>query len=229
MRSKLARLDRRSLGAGGIVEGMTVPDGIATPRFALRSWRPDDAEALLPVLEANQAHIAPWIPLRVSQPVPLADLRQRLAGFAALFADDREWRYALVAPDESRPGLEMANEAATDVYGEVDLFPRNANGRVHLSAADRAEIGYWLREDLTGRGLITEAVQAIIAVARGVGAFRHLEIRCDARNVASAAVPRRLGFALASIEMQDGVREGEAPVELQTWTLLLDRSPASRR
>lgn len=71
---------------------MLVSLELRTARLVLRPWRIEDAAPLLPVLEANQAHLAPWIPARVAQPVPLAELATRLAGFAADFAAAREWR-----------------------------------------------------------------------------------------------------------------------------------------
>src|SRR6185503_1186169 len=39
-----------------------VPDELRTARLLLRRWRPSDAAALQPVLAANSAHLAPWIP-----------------------------------------------------------------------------------------------------------------------------------------------------------------------
>ena len=58
----------------------------------------------------------------------------------------------------------------------------------------RFEIGYWVRTTYGGQGYITEAVAGITAFAfEQLGANR-VEIRCDALNVRSAAVPQRLGF-----------------------------------
>jgi len=186
---------------------MPVPASVRTPRLLLRPWRADDAAALLPVLEANQAHLGPWIPRRVSEPTPLPELSARLAGYAADFAAAREWRWALFTPD------------GATVVGEVGLYPRDASGRVPFATADRIEIGYWLRADMTGQGLATEATEAVLAVARALPGLTAAEIRCDPRNAASAAVPRRLGFALAAtVEHPDGV--------LQVWAHPLGRVDA---
>jgi RimJ/RimL family protein N-acetyltransferase len=56
------------------------------------------------------------------------------------------------------------------------------------------EIGYWLRTSETGKGIMTEAVAAIAHLAFESLGARRVEIRCDSRNEASAAVARRLGF-----------------------------------
>ena len=186
---------------------MLAPNDIRTARLLLRPWTAEDAASLLPVLEANRSHLGPWIPARVAEPAPLPVLAGRLEAFAADFAADREWRYALVSLDDGR------------VLGEVSLFPRADQGRVPFSAADRAEIGYWLRHDATGTGLATEAAQAMVELAMTMPALRHVEIRCDARNSASSAIPRRIGFELSeSVSASDVSVDAAAPVTLQVWT-----------
>lgn len=192
-----------------------VPASLCTARLRLRPWAAEDAPALLPLLEANQAHLGPWIPAHVSAPVPLPALAARLAGFADDFAAGRAFRYALLAPDGMR------------LLGEADLFPRSATGRVPLSDADRVEIGYWLDAAATGQGLATEAARALLDVAAMLPGVTRGEIRCDAANAPSAAVPRRLGFTLADTILDQSVVPGEPPVSLQIWTCPLDRG-ASR-
>ena len=182
-----------------------MPREIETARLVLRCWRGEDAVELLPILEANWGHLSPWIPHRVAQPVPVEELRDRLQGNADRFAEDREWRYAMRARDTGR------------LLGEVSLFPRSATGRVALGESDRAELGYWMRVDETGRGLVTEAVEALIAAAGRIPRFTLLEIRCDERNVASAAIPRRLAFTLAATLESTGVRPEDGVVQLQLW------------
>jgi RimJ/RimL family protein N-acetyltransferase len=187
--------------------GLVVPVEIRTERLSLRPWRAADAEALHAILVANYEHLAPWIPARVATPAVVPLLAERLAAFGAEFDADREWRFAMLTSDERT------------ILGEVDLFPRSSAGRVAFPDADRAEIGYWIRADETGRGLVTEAVLAIIDVARRTGRFTHLEIRCDARNAPSAAVPKRLGFELATTIVEPTASPQDPDVQLQIWTL----------
>ena len=196
---------------------MPVARELRTQRLLLRPWRPEDAVALHPVLEANFAHLGPWIPARISTPAPIPELAQRLAGFAAEFADDREWRYGMFALDDGA------------VLGEVGLFPRSATARVPYLAADRVELGYWLREDRTGRGLVTEASRAVLAMAATLPRLSLVEIRCDARNAPSAAVPQRLGFVLTTTIPDLAVTPTEPPVQLQVWTSVLPQSTATTR
>lgn len=193
---------------------MGVPNQIRTERLLLRCWRSGDARALREVLLVNQSHIGPWIPQRISEAAPAPELARRLSEFAASFEASREWRYGIFSPDESQ------------VLGEVDLLPRNTDGRVPYATADRAEIGYWLRADRTGQGLASEAARAMLDVAAALPRFTHVEIRCDARNAASSAVPRRLGFTLSSTLTDESVVPGEPPVTMQIWTYPLRRATA---
>ena len=163
-----------------------VPTVVSTARLSLRPWRVEDAIALHPVLVDNWAHLGPWIPLRVATPVPIPELEIRLAGFAADFAADREWRYAMFTAGES------------ELVGEIGLYPRSSAGRVAYDEADRVELGYWLRSDVTGRGYVTEAGMALLEIASSLNRIHLVEIRCHPQNLPSAAVPRRLGFVVES-------------------------------
>lgn len=183
----------------------SVPARLTTARLLLRSWSAADAPMLLPVLERNRAHLAPWLPAHIAAPAPLSALTLRLAGFAEDFAAGRGFRYALWTAD------------GTQLLGEADLFPRDDRGRVPLGLADRVELGYWLDRDATGRGLATEAAGALLAVARTLPDIGHAEIRCETTNAPSAAVPRRLGFTLATTIEDDSVVPGAPPVRLEVW------------
>ena len=78
------------------------------------------------------------------------------------------------------------------------------------------ELGYWLRADATGRGFVTEGAHAMLAVAAALPHVSCVEVRCDARNAPSAAIPRRLGFDLAATI-------AEPPSELQVWLKAVPR------
>jgi RimJ/RimL family protein N-acetyltransferase len=184
---------------------VTVPLELRTPRLLLRPWCTEDAAPLHPILAANWEHLGPWIPARVATPVPVPELVERLAGFAADFAAAREWRYGMFAPN------------GTDIVGEVGLYPRSPTARVPYSDADRVELGYWLRADATGQGFVTEAARSVLGIASRLPHLSLAEIRCDARNAPSAAVPKRLGFVLSETISHPARSPSTAPVELQVW------------
>ena len=189
---------------------MIVPPEFRTQRLLIRRWQASDAAELEPILAANVDHLAPWIPWRVAEPLPAAQLARRLDEFARAFDADREWRYALFTGDTER------------ILGDVSLFPRSASGRVQFAEADHLEMGYWMRADATGRGYVTEAARATLDLASSLPGMTRVLIRCDERNVASAAIPRRLGFHLATARLEAGVRPDEPQVRLQEWEYLLD-------
>lgn len=155
---------------------------LVTPRLRLRPWEAADAAALHPILVANHARLGPWIPARVADPAPVSELAKRLAGFAADFIADREWRYVIL------------DRSGSQLLGELDLFPRASDGRVPFADADRVEFGYWLRAEATGQGYVTEAARGMLDVVRAEPRFRHVEIHCDPENPASARVAETLGF-----------------------------------
>lgn len=184
---------------------MAAPERLRTPRLLLRRWHPEDAAALHLVLEANADRLLPWIPTRVATPAPVEQLTQRLSEFVSQFDAGREWRYAIF------------DDMATRLLGEVDLFPRNASGRVAIDEADHLEIGYWLRADATGQGFATEAARAALELALALPGIARVTIRCDERNASSAAVPRRLGFQLASVVGPESFSATHDPSRLQIW------------
>ncbi len=114
----------------------------------------------------------------------------------------------------------MLTRADAKLLGELSLFPRSATARVPLAESDRVEMGYWLRLDENGHGFVTEAARAALDVAASIERFTCVEIRCDARNEKSSAIPKRLGFQLA----RTIVDPSEPEVQLQIWTLALPSS-----
>jgi RimJ/RimL family protein N-acetyltransferase len=179
-----------------------VPPVVHTERLLIRSYRESDADQLRPILASSGDYLSAWLPKHVWEPVPVEELSGRLARYAELFDDDIEWRYAVL------------DSSGRELIGSVGLFPRDEARRVPYEEADRVEIGYWIRKDHSGQGLATEASRAMLEVARSLAGIERVEIRCDARNGASAAVPKKLGFSLSKAPRQ-------TKDELQVWGMEL--------
>lgn len=84
------------------------------------------------------------------------------------------------------------------------------------------EIGYWIHPSFTRRGLATAVARTLTEAAFTVPGISHVEIHHDKANVASAGVPRRLGFEYVG-ETRD---EPTAPAEMGidcAWRMERDR------
>jgi RimJ/RimL family protein N-acetyltransferase len=75
----------------------------------------------------------------------------------------------------------------------------------HLHGVDEIEIGYWVRASLHGRGLATEAVNAVIAMLRRAFPACRIMAECRRANIASWGLLEKLGFRAAG---QAGMRPG---------------------
>ena len=110
---------------------------------------------------------------------------------------------------------EMRQRQNQVAYKERDEFHFNAYlketgqfvGKPGLMRIDKsvpkAEIGYWMRTGLVGQGLMTEAVAAVTEFAFETLRLVRVEIRCDALNQRSAAIPERLGYRLEGTLIND--------------------------
>jgi len=69
--------------------------------------------------------------------------------------------------------------------------------RIRRASRPPSEIGYWVRSDRTGRGYATAAARALTRAALQASPLVHrVQIRCDPANLASAAIPPKLGYRL---------------------------------
>ena len=180
---------------------------IQTPRLVLRCWQPADAPLLADAITASVEHLRPWMPWVHDEPEELEAKVQRLRGFRAKFDTDQDYVYAIFDPTES------------EVVGGTGLHPRVGEAAL--------EIGYWISARHAGRGYATEAAAALTRVAVEVNGVERMEIRCDPRNEASAAVPRKLGYTheatlRARVPGVDGTMQPG-----MIWTLVRDEYPAS--
>jgi RimJ/RimL family protein N-acetyltransferase len=159
----------------------SIPSIIRTPRLVLRRQRPEDAPLIKEAVDASLAHLQASVAWARSAPTPLRELEARLAESAAAFDAGEAWAFTLLDLAETR------------VLGCVGL-ERGEPALVALVGQHTMETGYWLRADSTGRGYATEATAALVELAFTSLGARRVAICHDPANIASAGVPRRLGF-----------------------------------
>jgi RimJ/RimL family protein N-acetyltransferase len=102
-------------------------------------------------------------------------------------------------------------EAGGELVGGFGLHDRRGPGIL--------EIGYWIRSDRTGRGYATAAARALTGVAFDCfPLIGRIEIRCDPANLASAAIPPKLGYRLDRTEVVE-VEAAAQTGRQQVWVL----------
>jgi RimJ/RimL family protein N-acetyltransferase len=149
---------------------------------------PDDVDALGAAIAASIEHLRPWMPWVAHEPL------------------DRSARLELIdnwSGDRNSGGDEVFGVfLGSEVVGGSGLHRR--------SGPDTLEIGYWIHVGHIRKGFATEAASALTTRAFEDPAIAFVEIHHDRANIASAGVPRRLGYELVA-ERPDAI---EAPGEV---------------
>ena len=170
-----------------------------TARLLIRGWTPADAPALKAAIDGSLAELKRWMSWAKNEPSELPVIEERLGRFQAEFAAGTHWACGIFAPSDD------------DVLGGVSLIPRVGPGAL--------ELGYWLRNDCTGRGYATEAAAALTRVGLDMPGIERVEIRCDPENRASWAVAERLGYRLLRTSQEPvPYSEGEVAPTM-VWSL----------
>ncbi len=91
----------------------------------------------------------------------------------------------------------------------------------------RVELGYVLGRAHWGRGLMKEALAALLGRAFGAMGVRRVEAEVDPRNAASTGLLRRLGFTREGLLRQRWVSQGEAK-DVEMFGLLRSEWPPAR-
>lgn len=178
---------------------LIIPTRLETSRLLLRPWEVADAQRMKDVIDANLEHLRAWMPWATTEPSPHEMMEARIESFLENFATGTEWVFAIFSRDESR------------VIGGIGLHLRIGLGGV--------EIGYWAQAHETGQGYITEAAEALTAVAFSSPEVERVQIRCDPQNLASAAVPQRLGYVHVATLAADSVTPLGTPRDTMVWEM----------
>jgi RimJ/RimL family protein N-acetyltransferase len=144
----------------------------------MRRYRGDELAALSVAVNASLEHLRLWMPWAAAEP-----LEPSLADFIARsvvgFEGAQNFSYA------------AWDDATSSLVGGAGLHPRCGPGSI--------EIGYWVRDGWLHRGIATAVAGGLTSAALSMPGIEEVHIHCDEANVASAAVPRRLGFRLARV------------------------------
>ena len=150
----------------------------------VRSWRPDDEEAL--VRHANNRNV--WKDLRDRFPHPYTR------------EDARSWiGYAT----RVRPETDFAIDVGGEAVGNIGLGLQR--GDIERCAA---EVGYWIGEAYWGRGVATAALRALTAYAFETFGLTRLYAVPFASNVASLRVLEKAGYRREGVLRRSAIKDG---------------------
>jgi ribosomal-protein-serine acetyltransferase len=165
---------------GGHDRRLMFPERMEDDGLVLRRWRVSDAGALHAVTAESASDLRPWVRWIDEEDTSVEGRRAFIA------ASEREWGVG--------ESLLLGIFVGGHIAGGCSLSGRPGASGVW-------EIGYWLGPAFRGHGLATRAARLLTDAALADLNVRAVEIRHDKANVASGAVPRRLGYTFV----------GEAP------------------
>lgn len=179
---------------------------IETERLVVRCYNPSDAQMLADSVNESAEHLKPWMPWAHAAPEPMEVIVERVKRFRGEFDLGDDFIYAIFNKDESR------------LIGGTGLHTRIGD--------EQLEIGYWMHKDYINQGLVTESTAALVKVAFEIIRIHRLEIHCDPGNLASASIPRKLGFTLEGM-LRAKTRFLDRWSDSMVWSLLDVEYPTS--
>jgi RimJ/RimL family protein N-acetyltransferase len=157
----------------------------------LRPWRVGDAARLRRAVVESAEHLRPWMPWVADEPLSVAERRAMI----------EQWQRDWAAGGDLLLGVFCSGEVA----GGCGLHRRGG--------PDTLEVGYWIHAAFLRRGLATEAAALLTDRAFTVAGIDWVEIHHDKLNVASAAVPRRLGYEFVGEQPDEPTSPGDSGID----------------
>lgn len=196
-----SQADRTAPGKPEFLTLLPMFDELQDGRVVVRPYREEDAQPLFEAIAESRDHLRPWL--------PFADEHKSVA-------ESQDWINRQRAKWILREsfGLGIFDASSEGFLGGVGLH-------LHSWEIRYFEIGYWLRKSAVGQGYMTAAVSLLADWAMESLKAQRIEIRCDAENVSSANVARKLGF------VQEGLlrNEFQSPDGRIRNTLVFSRIP----
>lgn len=145
--------------------------------YTLRPLCAEDAADIFATIDSQREYLGRWLPF-VAQTHRVKQTREVIAGMLA---------------DGANPVFTIRDGGVfAGLIGFKSADPDNGS----------IEIGYWLREEQQGKGIMTAAVEALRTRAFAQMGMRRVEIRCAVGNLPSNRIPQRLGFIRSHVELR---------------------------
>jgi RimJ/RimL family protein N-acetyltransferase len=152
----------------------------------------------------SKEHLLPFMPWASEEPQTVEQKVELTRRFRSRFDSGQDYVYGIFDPEGSR------------VLGGTGLHTRLSGNAL--------EIGYWIHKDYVNQGLITESTAALTRLAIELYHVERLEIHCSVKNLASAAIPRKLGYTHEATRRGLGYANGHSS-DAMIWTLFAEEYP----
>jgi len=174
-----------------IIEDITVNESTFLKPLSI-----DDAEIVFYAIDMNRNHLRKWLPF-----VDNTKSAKDTLSFVKSIVDDVERRQEIFT-------IWYQNEFA-GLIGLKDIDYLNR----------KLELGYWLIEKCTGKGIMTASVERILCFVFEELELNRVQIKCGVGNHSSSAIPKKLSFVFEGIERQ-GERHTTHYINLEVYSLL---------
>lgn len=146
-----------------------------TPRLALRPFQRRDADILVEAVRASLPELSRWLPWPHAR-YGRSDALRFIRDSSAAWEDGRAHDMAV-----------RSHHDLTHHLGNISVWPTSRREQ-------SAEVGYWVRTDVTRQGIATEAAARVLQVAFDELGMHRVILRVAVGNRASERVAEKLGF-----------------------------------
>jgi ribosomal-protein-serine acetyltransferase len=162
--------------------------------LVVRTYTPDDAQALYDLIDANREHLRPWM----------------------------IWEHTTKNANDTREFILRHLDDAVDLEGNGIWLDGELIGGAGLSIdllGNSGEIGYWIARAHEGKGIITRVCERFFDVAFDELGLHRMELQAASGNARSRAVAGRLGMREEGVA-RDGIRIADGYLDSVEYGIL---------
>ena len=155
------------------------------------------SQPIFDIVDKNRIHLRQWLPF-VDRMQTVEFAENFVKGTMQRNKDGNEFAFVIIENDK--------------VIGRIGVYKIDGQNKI-------GEIGYWLAENLQGKGIITKSCKALIDFCFSDLQLNRIEIKCGTENFKSKTIPEKLNFTKEGV-----IREGELLydkfIDLNLYSLL---------
>ncbi len=180
-----------------------MPSSLETDRLLLRvPFLSGDGRVVNKAIRESIAELSKWLPFAQEIP-PVEETESNLRNAHIKFLARESFRFLIFHKE-------------TDEYIGTSSI-HNIDWEVKSG-----DIGYWIDKKYSGNGYMTEAIKRLTDLGMNQLGFNRLEIRCEAANVKSQAIPEKLGFKLeAVLKNEDLSADGKTLTDTYVYGMIM--------